>query len=102
MMQSEMKSQLEHKVDALFSAAIAQYPTYETMVHRGFCKAMLGAFSDPETEEGKAAYEYARDEYRYLGPEEIAADDASNKEDGICSHGLDWMTCPCGCFEWFH
>lgn len=98
-MQIENKSQIEQRVDALHDAAIARYPTYETMIHRGFCEAMKEAFPNPETQEGKAAYQYARDEYGYLSPEEIAAEDAINIEEGVCSHGLDWLTCPCGCFE---
>lgn len=24
---------------------------------------------------------------------------AAMRDDGLCSHGLDEMTCPCGCFE---
>lgn len=34
----------------------------------------------------------------YLTPEEIAAEDAEASVDGICSHGLDFWTCPKGCF----
>jgi len=38
-------------------------------------------------------------EYGYCSPEEIAAADRHDAEAGICRHGLDAMTCPCGCFE---
>jgi hypothetical protein len=96
---NEQQIQIEHKVGSLYSSAVTRFPTYETVVHREFCKSMLEAFPDPDSVEGQLAYEYARDEYDYLTPEQIAEDNEKNKDDGICSHGLDWLTCPCGCFE---
>lgn len=86
------------KVDALYEAATAKFPTYETVVHRSFCESMLQAFPDPQSTEGAQAFQYAIGEYGYLTPEEIAAEDSESSNDGICSHGLDFWTCPKGCF----
>lgn len=74
------------KIDEIYEAAMARFPTYETVAHRAFCESMLQAF------------QYAIGEYGYLTPEEIAAEDAEASVDGICSHGLDFWTCPKGCF----
>lgn len=35
----------------------------------------------------------------YATPSELAAQEEELREEGYCVHGLDEMTCPCGCFE---
>lgn len=84
-------------VDDFYSQACKQYSTYETMVIKGFARLMDDHF-DPVTD--KDAFDYARKEYDYLNPSEIAAMDAENAEDDVCGHGLTSDTCPCGCFEY--
>ncbi len=88
------QAHVESKVDELYAAAVARFPTYETVVHRAFCASVLQAFPDPQSAEGSQAFQYAIGEYGYLTPEEIAAEDAEASNDGICSHGLDYWTCP--------
>lgn len=89
---------IERRVDELYSDAAERFSTYETVVHRTFCESMLEAFPDQDSEARVRAFAYAREKYGYLSPEEIAEEDASNADDGICSHGLDFWTCPRGCF----
>lgn len=83
-------------VDDFYNQACKQYSTYETMVIKGFCRSMDDRF-DPVTD--KDAFDYARKEYDYMTPSEIAAMDSDNESEGICGHGLTVNTCPCGCFE---
>lgn len=92
-------SEIKQRVDELYSTAGARFPTYDTIVHRAFCEAMLQAFPEQDSDAGAPAYAYAREAYGYLTPEEIAAEDEINDAEGICSHGLDYWTCPCGCFD---
>lgn len=94
----EQKRQIQQQIDSFYSAAVARHPTYETVVHRDFCQQVLEAFPDPYSAEGSTAHDYACEEYDYLTPEQIAEDDAKNNDEGICSHGMDWLTCPRGCF----
>ncbi|MBA1305879.1 hypothetical protein [Stutzerimonas stutzeri] len=89
---------IEQKVDELYATASARHPTYETVVHREFCESMLHTFVDAESPTGLLAFQHARQKYGYLTPDEIAEDDLKNSDDGICSHGLDFWTCPRGCF----
>ncbi|WP_052261079.1 hypothetical protein [Pseudomonas sp. C5pp] len=89
---------IELRVDELYGVAAARSPTYETVIHREFCESMLESFPYQEGDIEKWAFEYAREKYGYLTPEEIAEEDSENSEDGICSHGLDFWTCPRGCF----
>lgn len=42
----------------------------------------------------------ARDTVDYFTPEELAKQNAMLEEEGLCQHGLDADTCPCGCFEY--
>lgn len=35
----------------------------------------------------------------YLTPAELETMHAEMEDEGLCQHGLDEMTCPCGCFE---
>lgn len=87
---------MQKTVNDLYSQACKQYPTYETMVIKGFCSLMDEHF-DPVAD--KEAFDYARKEYDYLTPTEIDEMDAENAEDDVCGHGLTSDTCPCGCFE---
>jgi len=95
---AEAQASVASKIDEIYEAAMARFPTYETVAHRAFCESMLQAFPDPQSTEGAQAFQYAIGEYGYLTPEEIAAEDAEASVDGICSHGLDFWTCPKGCF----
>ncbi|MFK4135378.1 Uncharacterised protein [Pseudomonas luteola] len=90
---------IKQSVDSLFSIAAGRFPTYETVMHRAFCGSMRKAFPNQASEEGAYAFKYAKEHYGYLTDEEIAEEDARNFDEGICSHGLDFWTCPCGCFE---
>lgn len=82
-------------IDDLYSQSCKQYTTYETMVHKGFCALVDDHFSEHDTD----AYTYARKAYGYMTSYELNEMDKKNEDDGICRHGLDVMTCPCGCFE---
>lgn len=85
-------------IDDLFTQACKQYSTYETMVIKSFSSSVDQNF-DSDNKTHDEAFAYARKEYGYLTSSEIAEMDENNANDGICSHGLDYMTCPCGCFE---
>ncbi|EPS3502434.1 hypothetical protein ACVD6R_005930 [Pseudomonas aeruginosa] len=88
---------MERKVDDLYGAACKRFPTYDTMVHNAFCASMVIEFGTDELAEGVAeVFAYAREAYGYMSASEI---EAQRQEDGLCWHGLDAMTCPCGCFE---
>ncbi|HGW5540818.1 TPA: hypothetical protein ACNIM8_005903, partial [Pseudomonas aeruginosa] len=91
---------VERKVEDFYGDACKRYPTYETMVLRAFCCAMEAEFgSENKDSKSAAAFAYAREEFGYLNPSEMAAQDQADADDGLCFHGLDSMTCPCGCFE---
>ena len=45
------------------------------------------------------AYDYASKQYGYLSPPEIDKINIKNKNNGVCTHGLDVWSCPAGCFE---
>ncbi len=87
------------RVDALYGAAAARFATYETVAHRAFCESLREAFPYADSLDAGLAFKYAIEKYGYLTPEQIADEDERNEDDGICRHGLDWMTCPSGCFE---
>ncbi len=91
---------VEQKVDGFYGAACKQYPTYESLVLRAFCVAMESEYgSEDQGPKAAAAFAYAREEYGYLNPSERIEQDKINAGNGLCQHGLDHMTCPCGCFE---
>lgn len=93
---------MTHKasVDDLFTAAAKRFSAYEAVAFSEFCSEMIEHFGDDEQIPGSSeAFAYARSRYGYLSPEELQAVQADDAEKGICSHGLDWMTCPAGCFE---
>lgn len=89
------------KIDGFFGDACKRFATYETVVQTAFCKSMVSEFGVDEAadEATAAAFVYARAMYQYLSPEEIRVAQEADRAQGICSHGLDKMTCPCGCFE---
>ncbi|KTS74670.1 hypothetical protein NS274_18845 [Pseudomonas oryzihabitans] len=101
-MEREQPDDIEARVDQLFDEACHRYPTYEVMVNKDFAASMRRVFGDDEqgSEDAIKAFAYAREELYYLSPEEERRLDEQNASDGICSHGLDSMTCPCGCFEY--
>lgn len=87
-------------VDALYDAACKRGTTYEAVVHSCFCSAMDDEFgTDENTSDGAEAFIYAREKYGYLSCAENAQLDAEYADDGTCEHGLDFWTCPRGCFE---
>lgn len=91
---------MERKVDGIYGAACERYPTYDTMVHNAFCAGMDAEFGTDEQAEGVAeVFAYAREAYGYMSASEIEAQRQEDAGNGICWHGLDAMTCPCGCFE---
>ncbi|MFC3945602.1 hypothetical protein CCU68_35190 [Pseudomonas gingeri NCPPB 3146 = LMG 5327] len=90
---------MKAKVDAIFSDACKRGSTYETVVHNFFCAGVEGEFGTDETApEFAEVFMYAR-EYGYMNATENAAREQADAENGYCHHGLDAMTCPCGCFE---
>lgn len=96
------ESSIEAWVDQLFHQACQSYPTYEVMMNKEFAASVRRVFGDDEqgSEGAIKAFAYAREEFYYLSPEEERRLDEENASDGICRHGLDSMTCPCGCFEY--
>jgi hypothetical protein len=91
---------MERKVDDLYGAACGRFPTYDTMVHNAFCASMDDEFGTDEHAEGVAeAFAYAREAYGYMSASENEAQRQEDADNGLCWHGLDVMTCPCGCFE---
>jgi len=91
---------MKAKVDAIFSDACKRGSTYETVVHNLFCSGVEGEFGTDETApEFAEVFKYARQEYDYMNASENAAREQEDAENGYCHHGLDAMTCPCGCFE---
>lgn len=97
MLEIETASATRQRIDDLYSAACKHGTTYDAVVHSTFCDSMLGEF--PDREAAKAAFAYARETYGYQTQEELRATQAEDWDNGVCSHGLDWMTCPAGCFE---
>jgi len=90
---------MKAKVDAIFSDACKRGSTYETVVHNFFCAGVEGEFGTDETApEVAEVFKYARG-YGYMNATENAAREQADAENGYCHHGLDAMTCPCGCFE---
>ncbi|MPQ71461.1 hypothetical protein [Pseudomonas sp. MWU12-2323] len=88
------------RVDSLYGAACERGTTYEAVVHSCFCSAMDDEFGTDENAVDVAeAFIYARKRYGYLSSAENAQLDAENADDGTCKCGLDWLTCPSGCFE---
>jgi hypothetical protein len=98
MLEKDTSAEIKQRVDDLYSAACKHGTTYESVIHSAFCESMLDEFSDREAD--KSAFAYARDTYGYQTQEERRATQAEDWDKGICSHGLDWMTCPAGCFEY--
>jgi hypothetical protein len=91
--------EMKAKVDDIFSYACKRGSTYETVVHNFFCAGIEGEFGTDETApEFAEVFVYAR-EYGYMNASENAAREQEDAENGYCQHGLDEMTCPCGCFE---
>lgn len=94
-----MSSETKTKVDDLYSEACERNSCYEAVVHGQFCSAMDGVFGSQTDRQSLAAFAYAREAYGYMTSDEIKAKQAEDWTQGVCSHGLDVMTCPCGCFE---
>ncbi|MBI6855916.1 regulator [Pseudomonas cichorii] len=87
-------------IDDLYRAACARHSTYESVIFTDFCSQMLRTYGDDEHAlKAIDAFNYARSEHGYLSPTEIKAFQAKDWDNGYCTHGLTWMTCPCGCFE---
>lgn len=98
---SEVTPAYKVRVDELYHAAAKRNSCYEAMVHSEFCARMISVFGDEKALEAgaQAAFSYARSAYGYMSPEELENAIAEDWEDGICFHGLTWLTCPAGCFE---
>lgn len=96
---ADMSSETKTKVDDLYSEACERNSCYEAVVLGQFCSAMDGAFGSRTDRQSLAAFAYARHAYGYMTSDEIKAQQAKDWTQGICSHGLDVKTCPCGCFE---
>ncbi|WP_252090651.1 hypothetical protein [Pseudomonas sp. MWU13-3659] len=92
---------IEDIVGELYGEAVKLYPTYEAAVRSHFCKKMRETYGNDENlnTEVQYAFAFARHAYDYVSEAELLEIEAANRENGICSHGLTSMTCPCGCFE---
>ncbi|WP_439126326.1 MAG: hypothetical protein ACNJA3_28570 (plasmid) [Pseudomonas rhizophila] len=97
MLKTDLSSDAKQRIDDLYTAACKHGTTYEAVVHSTFCDLVLDEFSDREAD--KPAFAYAREAYGYQTQDELRATQAEDWNNGVCSHGLDWMTCPAGCFE---
>lgn len=99
-MNTQMKA-MHQKIDQFYSEACERAPTYEAVVHSIFCDSMRAEFGDDEQrdDQTEAAFKYAREAYDYQSLAESQESQAEDRKNGICSHGLTHMTCPCGCFE---
>lgn len=89
------------KIGDIYSEACKGNSCYEALVHSAFCNAMRSEFGDDEAADSAtaAAFGYARSSLGYQSPDEQQASQDQDWDNGYCSHGLDIMTCPCGCFE---
>lgn len=100
LMDTQMKA-THQEIDQLFNEACKRGTTYEAVVHSCFCTSMRDVFGDDEQldNQTQAAFKYARETYGYQSIDESQESEAKDWEDGICNHGLTWLTCPRGCFE---
>jgi hypothetical protein len=100
MMDTQFEAE-RHEIDKLYNEACKRGTTYEAVVHSGFCTSMRWAFGNDEQQDDRtqAAFKYARETYGYQSLAESQESEAKDWEEGICKHGLTWLTCPCGCFE---
>jgi hypothetical protein len=92
---------IEDTVGELYGEAVQCYPTYEAVVRSHFCKKMRETYGTDENlnAEVQYAFAFARHAYDYISEAELLEIEAANRDNGICSHGLTFRTCPCGCFE---
>ncbi|WP_409286875.1 hypothetical protein [Pseudomonas guariconensis] len=92
--------QMQAQVRSLYASACDHGGTYERVVHKAFCHSMIEHFGVDETRiDAVIAYAFAREAYGYQTSDELELDDMAAEGEGICSHGLDFWTCPRGCFE---
>ncbi|MBX8508933.1 hypothetical protein K5D34_04395 [Pseudomonas cichorii] len=97
---AEPLATLEELVDQLFFDAGDRAQTEEIQQSR-FCESVRSHLGEEESSESvRLAYVYARVTYGYLSQAELDQVTADDWEAGICSHGLTYWTCPCGCFEY--
>jgi hypothetical protein len=71
--------------------------SYEYMVSL-LCGRVEGLLVEFPPEERSAVALIARG-FGYVSPDELARAQDEMADAGYCRHGLDYMTCPCGCFE---
>ncbi|WP_052960096.1 hypothetical protein [Pseudomonas fluorescens] len=92
---------IEDIVGKLYGESVRLYPTYEALVHKHFCNKLRETYGNDENLNADVQYAFAiaRYAYDYLSEAELLEVEAKNRENGICSHGLTKLTCPCGCFE---
>lgn len=98
MLAMDASDEVKSAIDGLYGEACKRNSTYEAVVHSQFCAAMDALFDSSKPSDRPAFY-YARQAYGYQTSEELRKAQEKDWEEGICSHGLDSMTCPCGCFE---
>lgn len=92
---------IEGVVGELFSEAVRRAPTYEAVVRSHFSNRMRETYGHDEqlNADVQYAFAFARYTYDYVSEAELFAIQAEDQDNGICTHGLTWLTCPCGCFE---
>jgi hypothetical protein len=95
------EDQIKARIAELFSEAAKRNSCYEAVVQSQFNAAMRSAFGDNETQDAATSYAFAhaRSSYSYKSVEEEREAEKEDWKNGICQHGLDVQTCPCGCFE---
>lgn len=71
--------------------------SYEYMVCL-LCPMVEGLLSEFPLEQRPGVAMVAR-MFGYVSPEELAQAQQEMADKGYCRHGLDYWTCPCGCFE---
>ncbi|EMK8419696.1 CcgAII protein [Shigella sonnei] len=69
------------------------YELYQRRMSTGIDEFLSGVPGEYREE----ARELARQEFDYLTPEEIAEDIRRDRENGMCSHGIERDCCPLGC-----
>lgn len=89
---------LQAAVDNVYSEACSLGGSYEQAVHDHFC-SLLRKYYPNVSDETHEVFVYASKRYGYQTFEEATTSKADYWDNGICTHGLEFMTCPAGCFE---
>jgi hypothetical protein len=89
---------LKLQIEALAEEAARRCGQSHNAYVRFFSEAVDAEFGGVDNPIWKQVESIAR-ERDYCTPEELRAADEEMAEQGYCSHGLTFWTCPAGCFE---